>query len=396
MPGVLPRRRVRQTLPPSSRRRQLPRSGRALSCWSRTSIASSSGSQLSVMSQWRPPSSSSAPTSTSATRAPSAALPVRTKRRLSFVSSTSAASTRSYGVHMSRRSISAEARARPDACSARTPGRPAPAARPRRPVGTRDAAAALSCAATYPRVRLSRTRRVCEPRPMRPSLYEFAGGEPAFLALATAHHARCLADPELNHPFSHDDQHPQHVERLAAYWAEVMGGPPAYSQSCGDHSGVLQMHAGNGGSMDDLGDRFLAASTQPPTTRSYPPTPTSAPPCMRTCAGRSTRSSSTRRRARSSRPARRCRAGAGTAWRSSSHRLAHRRRLDRRHGHDPRPPGEPALGRELGAGEDQHEPEDGARRQRLVEQPDAVGHREAGRDVRDERRTGRADVVMSV
>ena len=98
---------------------------------------------------------------------------------------------------------------------------------------------------------------MCEPRPMRPSLYEFAGGEPAFLALATAHHARCLADPELNHPFSHDDQHPQHVERLAAYWAEVMGGPPAYSQSCGDHSGVLQMHAGNGGSMEDLGDRFL-------------------------------------------------------------------------------------------------------------------------------------------
>jgi hypothetical protein len=54
----------------------------------------------------------------------------------------------------------------------------------------------------------------------------------AFSALATAHHARCLADPELNHPFSHGDQHPQHVERLAAYWAEVMGGPEAYSSAC--------------------------------------------------------------------------------------------------------------------------------------------------------------------
>jgi hemoglobin len=73
---------------------------------------------------------------------------------------------------------------------------------------------------------------------VRPSLFEFAGGESAFLALATAHHARCLADPELNHPFSHPDQHPQHVERLAAYWAEVLGGPPAYSKNCGDHSGV--------------------------------------------------------------------------------------------------------------------------------------------------------------
>jgi hemoglobin len=91
---------------------------------------------------------------------------------------------------------------------------------------------------------------------MRPTLFEFAGGEPAFLALATAHHARCLADPELNHPFSHPDRHPRHVERLAAYWAEVMGGPPAYSQSCGHQTGVLQMHAGNG-DMSDLGERFL-------------------------------------------------------------------------------------------------------------------------------------------
>ena len=91
---------------------------------------------------------------------------------------------------------------------------------------------------------------------MRPTLFEFAGGGPAFLALATAHHARCLADPELNHPFSHPDQQPQHVERLAAYWAQVMGGPPVYSQSCGEQSGVLQMHAGNG-DMGDLGERFL-------------------------------------------------------------------------------------------------------------------------------------------
>ena len=92
---------------------------------------------------------------------------------------------------------------------------------------------------------------------MRPSLYEFAGGEPAFLALAAAHHARCLADPELNHPFSHPDQHPRHVERLASYWAEAMGGPPAYTDFCGDHSSVLQMHAGNG-DMTDLGLRFIA------------------------------------------------------------------------------------------------------------------------------------------
>lgn len=91
---------------------------------------------------------------------------------------------------------------------------------------------------------------------MRPTLFEFAGGEAAFLALAAAHHARCVADPELNHPFSHPGQHPQHVERLAAYWAEVMGGPATYSQACGDQSGVLRMHAGNG-DMSDLGERFV-------------------------------------------------------------------------------------------------------------------------------------------
>ena len=91
---------------------------------------------------------------------------------------------------------------------------------------------------------------------MRPTLYEFAGGDQAFLALATAHHARCLADPELNHPFSHPGQHPQHVERLAAYWAEVMGGPPNYSESCGDQSGLLYLHSETG-AMTSLGRRFI-------------------------------------------------------------------------------------------------------------------------------------------
>jgi hemoglobin len=91
---------------------------------------------------------------------------------------------------------------------------------------------------------------------MRPTLFDFAGGEPAFLALATAHHGRCLEDPELNHPFSHPGQDPRHVERLAAYWAEVMGGPPSYSWSSGDQSTVLRMHAGHG-DMSDLGERFI-------------------------------------------------------------------------------------------------------------------------------------------
>ncbi|GHF95196.1 MULTISPECIES: group II truncated hemoglobin [Amycolatopsis] len=96
---------------------------------------------------------------------------------------------------------------------------------------------------------------------MRPTLYEFAGGDPAFRALAAAHHERCLADPELNHPFSHPGQHPQHVERLAWYWAEVLGDPPRFSRECSDHSAMLRMHAGNG-DMSDLGRRFVACFVQ--------------------------------------------------------------------------------------------------------------------------------------
>jgi hemoglobin len=96
---------------------------------------------------------------------------------------------------------------------------------------------------------------------MRPTLFEFAGGDAAFLALAAAHHARCLEDPELNHPFSHPDQDPRHVARLAAYWAEVLGGPPSYSRLCGDQPVVLRIHAGHG-DMTDLGRRFIRCFDQ--------------------------------------------------------------------------------------------------------------------------------------
>jgi hemoglobin len=89
----------------------------------------------------------------------------------------------------------------------------------------------------------------------RTSMFEFAGGEAAFLKLAATHHARCLADPVLNHPFSHPG-HPEHVARLAGYWAEVFGGPPRYSQTCGGQAAMLTIHAGMGAE-DDLGVRFV-------------------------------------------------------------------------------------------------------------------------------------------
>ena len=60
----------------------------------------------------------------------------------------------------------------------------------------------------------------------------------------------------LNHPFSHQG-HPQHFERLAAYWAEVLGGPHRFSEGMGGHSAMLGIHAGQGAE-EDLGTRFVA------------------------------------------------------------------------------------------------------------------------------------------
>ena len=76
------------------------------------------------------------------------------------------------------------------------------------------------------------------------------------LALARAFHERCLAEPVLSHPFSHPGN-PEHVERLADYWGEVLGGPPRYSTSFGGHSAMLAVHAGQGAE-EDLGSRFVS------------------------------------------------------------------------------------------------------------------------------------------
>ncbi len=77
------------------------------------------------------------------------------------------------------------------------------------------------------------------------TLYAAAGGAAGLLALAHAWHARCLADPEAAHPFEHGN-HPQHLERLAAYWGEALGGPATYSRTMADESHVLRLHACNG------------------------------------------------------------------------------------------------------------------------------------------------------
>lgn len=80
---------------------------------------------------------------------------------------------------------------------------------------------------------------------MEPTIYEAMGGDDAVRALAEAWHKRCLADPILAHAFE-SGIHPQHPERLAAYWAEQLGGPATYSESIADYSHVVRAHSGNG------------------------------------------------------------------------------------------------------------------------------------------------------
>jgi len=77
------------------------------------------------------------------------------------------------------------------------------------------------------------------------SVYAAAGGEAGLLHLARAWHARVLADEIVSHAFS-GGFHPRHDERLAAYWAEALGGPAAYCGVLGDESSVVRIHSGNG------------------------------------------------------------------------------------------------------------------------------------------------------
>lgn len=77
------------------------------------------------------------------------------------------------------------------------------------------------------------------------TVYEAAGGADGLLRLAHAWHARVMADEIVSHAFSHG-YHPEHSERLAAYWAEALGGPAAYSARYGDETSVVRIHSGNG------------------------------------------------------------------------------------------------------------------------------------------------------
>jgi hemoglobin len=77
------------------------------------------------------------------------------------------------------------------------------------------------------------------------TVFEAAGGIDGLTRLAEAWHRRVMADEVVSHAFSHGF-HPQHTERLAAYWAEALGGPSLYSGVFGDETSVVKTHSGNG------------------------------------------------------------------------------------------------------------------------------------------------------
>ena len=55
--------------------------------------------------------------------------------------------------------------------------------------------------------------------------------------------------------------HAQHVERLAAYWAEAFGGPSTYSDFYGNETTVVKMHSGKG-EHDEMDCRAIACFAQ--------------------------------------------------------------------------------------------------------------------------------------
>lgn len=92
------------------------------------------------------------------------------------------------------------------------------------------------------------------------SVYEAAGGHDGILKLAHAWHTRVLEDEIVAHAFSHGF-HPQHTERLAAYWEEALGGPTAYSDQYGNETSVVQIHSGNG-LHEEMDQRAIACFDQ--------------------------------------------------------------------------------------------------------------------------------------
>ena|SRR5690349_17039877 len=92
------------------------------------------------------------------------------------------------------------------------------------------------------------------------SIYDAVGGIDGLMRLAHAWHKLVLEDEVVAHAFSHGF-HPQHTERLAAYWAEALGGPAMFTSRHGDETSVVRIHSGNG-PHEEMDERAIACFDQ--------------------------------------------------------------------------------------------------------------------------------------
>jgi hemoglobin len=74
-----------------------------------------------------------------------------------------------------------------------------------------------------------------------PSLYEWAGGQAAFRRLIDAFYDRVERD-ELIAPFFPGGVGEAHRDHVAAWWAEVFGGPARYSEELGGYEHMVARH----------------------------------------------------------------------------------------------------------------------------------------------------------
>lgn len=76
-----------------------------------------------------------------------------------------------------------------------------------------------------------------------PSLYTWAGGQPAFERLTEVFYAKVGKDELLEPVFRH--MSPEHSKHVAHFIGEVFGGPPAYTaEDGGSHAGMVRHHLG--------------------------------------------------------------------------------------------------------------------------------------------------------
>ena len=78
-----------------------------------------------------------------------------------------------------------------------------------------------------------------------PTLYTYAGGRQMLRRLAEEQYRRCLEDPLLVEIFGREPR-PEHVDHLADWMSEVLGGPKLYTEQHGGHQAILEHHAGLG------------------------------------------------------------------------------------------------------------------------------------------------------